>query len=216
MPDSLNGLPPRFCARLRPPASSVSPAGRWRSIAPTGRDRVPKIGGRVVYALDDLKAWADIGAKISTSDPGVGTVLPAKRGAVARTAMNNAYKAPDVGRLCHVTADHAAGCGDGRPRLRFDSCGSRSAWKPGSGSARIAREQIIDVTRRIVSSRPIASLRSCIGRAERLRHDPVADRHSPRRHARRALRRRVRRSTRHRHSPARLTLAQGPESPASH
>jgi len=38
-----------------------------------------KLGGRVVYALEDLKAWADRGAKTSTSDPGVGTVLPAKR-----------------------------------------------------------------------------------------------------------------------------------------
>jgi len=38
-----------------------------------------KLGGRVVYALDDLKAWADRGAKTSTSDPGAGTVLPAKR-----------------------------------------------------------------------------------------------------------------------------------------
>jgi predicted DNA-binding transcriptional regulator AlpA len=38
-----------------------------------------KIGGRVVYALDDLKAWADLGAKMSTSDPGAGTVFPAKR-----------------------------------------------------------------------------------------------------------------------------------------
>ena len=37
-----------------------------------------KIGGRVVYALDDLKAWADRGTKTSTSDPGNGTVLPAK------------------------------------------------------------------------------------------------------------------------------------------
>jgi len=27
----------------------------------------------------DLKAWADLGAKTSTSDPGVGTVFPAKR-----------------------------------------------------------------------------------------------------------------------------------------
>ena len=51
-----------------------------------------KIGGRVVNALDDLKAWADIGAKTSTSDPGVGTVLPAKRNAVARTAMNKPYR----------------------------------------------------------------------------------------------------------------------------
>src|SRR6185437_11285145 len=38
-----------------------------------------KLGGRVVYALEDLKAWADRGSKTSTSDPGVGTVLPAKR-----------------------------------------------------------------------------------------------------------------------------------------
>ncbi|MBI1685182.1 helix-turn-helix transcriptional regulator [Caulobacter hibisci] len=38
-----------------------------------------KLGGRVVYALEDLQAWADRGAKISTTDPGVGNVLPAKR-----------------------------------------------------------------------------------------------------------------------------------------
>ncbi len=38
-----------------------------------------KIGGRVVYAVADLNAWADIGARTSTSDPGAGTVLPAKR-----------------------------------------------------------------------------------------------------------------------------------------
>jgi hypothetical protein len=35
--------------------------------------------GRVIYSLEDLKSWADRGAKTSTSDPGVGTVLPAKR-----------------------------------------------------------------------------------------------------------------------------------------
>jgi predicted DNA-binding transcriptional regulator AlpA len=38
-----------------------------------------KLGGRVVYALKDLKAWADRGTRTSTSDPGVGSVLPAKR-----------------------------------------------------------------------------------------------------------------------------------------
>lgn len=38
-----------------------------------------KLGGRVVYALEDLKAWAERGAKTSTSDPGTATVLPAKR-----------------------------------------------------------------------------------------------------------------------------------------
>jgi len=38
-----------------------------------------KLGGRVLYAIDDLAAWADRGARISTSDPGAGEVLPAKR-----------------------------------------------------------------------------------------------------------------------------------------
>jgi predicted DNA-binding transcriptional regulator AlpA len=41
--------------------------------------RYSKLGGRVVYRLEDLQAWADRGAKASTSDPGVGTVLPARR-----------------------------------------------------------------------------------------------------------------------------------------
>lgn len=38
-----------------------------------------KLGGRIVYAIDDLDAWADLGSRRSTSDPGVGTVHPAKR-----------------------------------------------------------------------------------------------------------------------------------------
>lgn len=38
-----------------------------------------KIGGRVVYALADLEAWAARGRRASTSDPGQGTVSPAKR-----------------------------------------------------------------------------------------------------------------------------------------
>lgn len=38
-----------------------------------------KLGGRVVYSLDDLQAWAGRGAKTSTSDPGAGVVLPARR-----------------------------------------------------------------------------------------------------------------------------------------
>jgi predicted DNA-binding transcriptional regulator AlpA len=41
--------------------------------------RYSKLGGRVVYRLEDLQAWVELGAKASTSDPGVGTVLPAKR-----------------------------------------------------------------------------------------------------------------------------------------
>ena len=45
-----------------------------------------KIGGRVIYSLEDLRAWADQGAKKSTSDPGAGTVLPAKRHAAVAPA----------------------------------------------------------------------------------------------------------------------------------
>ena len=37
-----------------------------------------KLGGRVVYAIDDLESWAERGAMTSTSDPR-GAVLPAKR-----------------------------------------------------------------------------------------------------------------------------------------
>jgi predicted DNA-binding transcriptional regulator AlpA len=38
-----------------------------------------KLGGRIVYDPEDLKAWADRGVRRSTSDPGNGTVHPAKR-----------------------------------------------------------------------------------------------------------------------------------------
>lgn len=37
-----------------------------------------KLGGRVVYSIDELEAWAERGAVTSTSDPR-GSVLPAKR-----------------------------------------------------------------------------------------------------------------------------------------
>ena len=36
------------------------------------------LGGRVVYAVADLREWADRGLKSSTSDPGVGRVYTAK------------------------------------------------------------------------------------------------------------------------------------------
>jgi predicted DNA-binding transcriptional regulator AlpA len=38
-----------------------------------------KLGNRVVYAIEDLDAWTEQGIRRSTSDPGVGTVFPAKR-----------------------------------------------------------------------------------------------------------------------------------------
>ena len=37
-----------------------------------------KLGGRIVYALDDLQAWANRGTRLSTSDPGHDVVHPAK------------------------------------------------------------------------------------------------------------------------------------------
>lgn len=37
-----------------------------------------KLGGRIVYLIDDLNAWAEIGRRSSTSDPGIGTVHPAR------------------------------------------------------------------------------------------------------------------------------------------
>jgi hypothetical protein len=38
-----------------------------------------KIGGRVVYAVDDLRGWADRGARTSTTDALAGVVHPARR-----------------------------------------------------------------------------------------------------------------------------------------
>ena len=38
-----------------------------------------KLGGRIVYLITDLDAWAELGLRRSTSDPGKGVVHPAKR-----------------------------------------------------------------------------------------------------------------------------------------
>jgi len=38
-----------------------------------------KLGGRIVYSIDELERWAELGKRRSTSDPGRGTVHPAKR-----------------------------------------------------------------------------------------------------------------------------------------
>ena len=80
MSDPKAGLPPAYL-RTADAARFLSLSGRTLEkhrtfgTGPTYR----KLGGRVVYALDDLKAWAERGAKTSTSDPGAGTVLPARR-----------------------------------------------------------------------------------------------------------------------------------------
>lgn len=44
-----------------------------------------KIGGRVVYALDDLQAWADRGSRTSTTERTEASVQAARRPAEART-----------------------------------------------------------------------------------------------------------------------------------
>lgn len=80
MPDPLAGFPPRYlrtpeAARLLGLSGRTLEKHRTYGTGPSYR----KIGGRVVYAIEDLKAWANRGLKSSTSDPGVGTVLPAKR-----------------------------------------------------------------------------------------------------------------------------------------
>jgi predicted DNA-binding transcriptional regulator AlpA len=54
-----------------------------------------KLGGRVVYKIEDLHSWALRGTRKSTSDVGQGTVLPAKRHdpeVVARTSNADRLK----------------------------------------------------------------------------------------------------------------------------
>ena len=80
MPDPLAGFPPRY---LRTPEAARFLGLSGRTLEKhrtygTG-PRYAKLGGRVVYQVDDLQAWVNRGAKASTSDPGTGTVLPAKR-----------------------------------------------------------------------------------------------------------------------------------------
>ena len=75
---SPNGLPPRF---LR-----TQEAARFLGLSPRTLEKhrvygtgpvYRKLGGRVVYALADLQAWANVGLRNSTSDTGVRTVFPA-------------------------------------------------------------------------------------------------------------------------------------------
>ena len=80
MPDTTAASPPRY---LRTPEAArfLSLSGRTLEkhrtygTGPTYR----KLGGRVVYAIAELEAWAKRGIRQSTSDSGTGTVLPAKR-----------------------------------------------------------------------------------------------------------------------------------------
>lgn len=79
MPHETVILPPRFL-RTKEAATYLSLSARTLEkhrtygTGPAYR----KLGGRVVYAIDDLDAWTELGAVTSTSDPR-GSVLPAKR-----------------------------------------------------------------------------------------------------------------------------------------
>ena len=74
------GLPPRY---LRTPEAarfvglSIRTLEKHR-IYGTG-PRYAKLGGRVVYSLEDMQAWVGSAVKASTSDPGRAVVLPARR-----------------------------------------------------------------------------------------------------------------------------------------
>lgn len=78
MPATTTDLPPRY---LRTPEAArfLSLSGRTlekHRTYGTG-PAYHKLGGRVVYSIEDLQAWANRGAVTSTSDPR-GSVLPAK------------------------------------------------------------------------------------------------------------------------------------------
>jgi len=80
MTSTPTGMPPRYlrtpeAARFLSLSDRTLEKHRTYGTGPAYR----KLGGRVVYALEDLQAWAERGAKTSTSDPGRGTVYPARR-----------------------------------------------------------------------------------------------------------------------------------------
>ncbi|MBX3525822.1 MAG: helix-turn-helix domain-containing protein [Rhodoblastus sp.] len=80
MSNLVTGLPPRYlrtpeAARFLGLSGRTLEKHRTYGTGPAYR----KLGGRVVYSLDDLQAWVGRGTKISTSDPGAGVVLPARR-----------------------------------------------------------------------------------------------------------------------------------------
>ena len=87
MPDPTEGLPPRYlrtpeAARFLGLSSRTLEKHRTYGTGP----RYSKIGGRVVYAVDDLQAWVTRGEKTSTSDETEDRVLPAKRHAAVSPA----------------------------------------------------------------------------------------------------------------------------------
>ncbi|QND52103.1 helix-turn-helix domain-containing protein [Phyllobacterium sp. 628] len=91
MTPNLSALPPRFlrtqeAAHFLGLSARTLEKHRTYGTGPSYR----KLGGRVVYAVDDLQAWTERGAVTSTSDPR-GTLLPAKRHEPAPPAHTGRY-----------------------------------------------------------------------------------------------------------------------------
>jgi predicted DNA-binding transcriptional regulator AlpA len=91
MTPNLSALPPRFlrtkeAAHFLGLSARTLEKHRTYGTGPSYR----KLGGRVVYAVDDLQAWTERGAVTSTSDPR-GTLLPAKRHDPAPLAHTGRY-----------------------------------------------------------------------------------------------------------------------------
>ena len=91
MSANLAGLPPRFlrtpeAARFLGLSGRTLEKHRTYGTGPAYR----KLGGRVVYAIEDLEAWADRGAVTSTSDPR-GSVRPARRQSSTSPARAGRY-----------------------------------------------------------------------------------------------------------------------------
>ncbi|MDX0484464.1 helix-turn-helix domain-containing protein [Sinorhizobium medicae] len=79
MAASQAGLPPRYlrtpeAARFLGLSGRTLEKHRTYGTGPIFR----KLGGRVVYALDDLQRWAERGAKLSTADLATGGISAAK------------------------------------------------------------------------------------------------------------------------------------------
>ena len=79
-------LPPRYlrtpeAARFLGLSGRTLEKHRYFGTGPAYR----RIGGRVVYSVDDLRAWADLGTKYSTSDPGQNDLMPQRDAAITQS-----------------------------------------------------------------------------------------------------------------------------------
>jgi len=79
-------LPPRYlrtpeAARFLGLSGRTLEKHRYFGSGPAYR----RIGGRVVYSVDDLRAWADLGTKYSTSGPGQDDLMPRRDAAITQS-----------------------------------------------------------------------------------------------------------------------------------